>query len=802
MSGRLSNAGEDYSIVLNLYDRVWAPKPDIVTSPQEKHLPPRISREDVGSSPFNGGNLADTEIVYMDVGTVGGRYNLVQKVGEGGMGEVWLAEQNEPIRRRVAIKLIKAGMDTREVVKRFESERQALALMDHPAIAKVFDAGSTVEGRPYFVMEYVRGAPITDYCDKNKLTVRQRLELFVRVCEGVQHAHQKAIIHRDLKPSNILVGEVDGTPSPRIIDFGVAKAIAQLTVATMLTRLGAVVGTTGYMSPEQADSRGEDVDTRTDVYSLGVVFYELLVGTLPLDFRKVPLDQIGRKLREEDATPPSTTLRPFGEESRVIALDRGTDALTLARQLRGDLDAIALKALEKDPSRRYATPLELAADIRRYLCHEPVIARRASGMYRATRYIRRHRIAVAMAVAAIVLLASFAVDQSFQRRRNQRERDRANRVTDFMTEMFKVSNPSEARGMNVTAREILDKASKDIENKLAGDPELQARMLDVIGSVFYDLGLYSRAHPLFERAVQTRVRVLGVDNPETLLSKHHLAATLDGEGRFKRAEMLDRETLEARRRVLGLEHPDTLRSMSNLASTIEREARDLSDTDQQARLFSEAEKEEREILAIRRRVLGTQHPDTLVSMTNLASTLDNERQYLEAERLQRETIEIQRRVLGPEKPETLGSMNNLAFSLERQHLYAEAESLYKEALQIQRRVLGPDHPITLLSMDNLADTLAERKKYAESERLYRETVDGRRRALGPDHPDTARSTYELACVVARQGRHDEALSLLRNSIDHGLDSGSVLDLEKDDDLKSLHGNPRFEALVAYARERQ
>jgi non-specific serine/threonine protein kinase/serine/threonine-protein kinase len=663
--------------------------------------------------------LVPTEAILLSetATTVIGRYYLLEKTGEGGMGEVWLAEQREPVRRRVAIKLIKAGMDTREVVGRFESERQALALMDHPAIAKVFDAGSTAQGGPYFVMEYVAGVPITTYCDTRKLTVRSRLELFVRVCEGVQHAHQKAIIHRDLKPSNILVSEVDGKPWPRIIDFGVAKATAQrLTSETLLTRFGAMVGTTGYMSPEQADSSGEAIDTRTDVYSLGVVLYELLVGVLPLDFRKVPLDQMVRKLREEDPPRPSAILRTLDERLRTTAQNRGTDLARLVRQLRGDLDAITLKALEKNPSRRYATPLDMATDVGRHLHHEPVIARSPSAVYRAFKYVRRHRIGVAMAAAAAMLLASFSVVQGIQKQRVERERDRANRVTDFMIEMFRVSDPSEVRGHSITAREILDKASMEIDHSLAGDPALQARMMDVMGRVFYGLGLYSRAHELLERATQIRLRVLGPENPETLLSKHRLAATLDGEGRYAEAETLDRETLEVRRRVLGPEHADTLRSMNNLAGTIEREARDLPDTLQQARLYSEAEKLERVALDIRRRVLGPQHPDTLGSMTNLASTLDNERHYLEAEKLQRETVEVERRVLGREHPETLGSMNNLAFSLERQGRYAEAEKLYAEALEIQRRILGPEHPITLLSMDNLADTLAERKRYAESEK--------------------------------------------------------------------------------------
>ncbi len=326
-------------------------------------------------------------------GAVIGSYRLLELVGEGGMGEVWLAEQKVPVRRRVALKLVKAGMDTREVVARFESERQALALMDHPAIAKVFDAGSTPHGRPYFVMEYVVGVPITTYCDEHKLTTRERLELFIRVCEGVQHAHQKAILHRDLKPSNILVSEVDGKPVPRIIDFGVAKATAQrLTPDTLYTQVGMIVGTLAYMSPEQADSAGVDVDTRTDVYSLGVILYQLLIGSLPLDFTGTPPDQFRSRLREEDVQRPSTRLRTLGDKSSVAAQNRSADPPTLIRQVRGDLDAITLKCLEKDRARRYSTPADLAADIGRYLRNEPVVARPASVAYRARKYIRRHRV--------------------------------------------------------------------------------------------------------------------------------------------------------------------------------------------------------------------------------------------------------------------------------------------------------------------------------------------------------------------------------------------------------------------------
>jgi serine/threonine protein kinase len=773
-------------------------------------------------------------------GTLIGSYRLLQPIGQGGMGEVWLAEQKQPVRRRVALKLIKAGMDTREVVARFASERQALALMDHPAIAKVFDAGSTLEGRPYFVMEYVAGMPITAYCDQHKLTTRQRLELFILVCDGVQHAHQKAIIHRDLKPSNILVGEIDGKAMPRIIDFGVAKATSQkLSAETMYTRVGAVVGTLGYMSPEQADSGGEDIDTRTDVYSLGVVLYELLVGAPPFDFQKLAFDEMLRRLREQDAPRPSTKLRTLGGQSATTAQNRGSDPPTLARQLRGDLDAIALKALEKERSRRYATPSELAADIGRYLRHEPVTAHAASAGYRAGKYIRRHRIGVAVAAGLLVLLVSFGVAQTLQLRRTVRERDRANRerdrasrVTEFMTGMFKVSDPSVARGNSITAREILDKASKQIDTGLSKDPELQAQMMHTMAGVYDSLGLYSQAQPLFAKAIAIRRRVLGPQNPDTLTSMSSLGRTLMRVGRYDEAEKLDRETMDARRHVLGPEHPSTLMSMTNLATILELEGR-----------YAESEKLHRETLELERRVMGPEHQGTVTAMTNLALCLYHEGRYAEAEKLQREALDIERRVLGPEHPDTLHAMHNLAAILFDEGRYTEVEKLFRETLDIRRRVMGPEHPDTLLSMNNLAGILDEEARYSDAEKLVRETLDIYRRALGPEHPDTLRSmnnlalamshegryaeaeklaheavdiqrrvrgpddpntaisTYYLGCVLARSGKRDASLSLLREAVDHGLRPNTDLAIEKEDDLKSLRGDPRFAALVVHAKER-
>ena len=359
-----------------------------------------------------------------------GPYRLLYLLGEGGMGEVWVAEQLESIRRKVAIKVIKAGMDTRQVVARFEAERQALALMDHPAIARVFDGGATPEGRPFFVMEYVPGLPVTEHCDKHCLSTEDRLKLFIQVCEGVQHAHQKAVIHRDLKPSNILISVVDGKAQPKIIDFGIAKATGhRLTDKTLITEVGAVIGTPEYMSPEQADLTGEDVDTRTDVYSLGVILYELLTGQLPFgskELRASSYEELRRKLREVDPPSPSTRLATPGSNAAEAARRRATDPGSLRRNVQGDLDAITMKALEKERSRRYGTATELAADVARFLGHEPVLARAPSRSYRMQKYVRRHALGVTLATLLVVLLTGFATMATFQARAIALERDRAN----------------------------------------------------------------------------------------------------------------------------------------------------------------------------------------------------------------------------------------------------------------------------------------------------------------------------------------------------------------------------------------
>lgn len=681
-----------------------------------------------------------------------GNYRIISRLGEGGMGQVWLAEQTAPLQRQVALKLIRVGMYDDSVLQRFESERQSLASMNHPSIAKVFDAGTTPDGQPYFAMEYVPGLPITDYCDQKKLKIRERLELFIQVCEGVQHAHLKAIMHRDLKPANILVIEVDGKATPRIIDFGLARAAARAG-ADGLTQVGAFMGTPGYMSPEQANPDLQDIDTRTDVYSLGVILYELLTGFLPSDTKKGDrtFAERMRQLREEDPQPPSTKFRADRDSSSAKAEERGTDPRELVSLLRGDLDWITMKALERDRSRRYGTPSELAVDITHYLHHEPVTARPASTGYKLRKYVRRHRFGVAAAAVVALLLAGFAVMQAVQLRRTTRERDRANRITDFMVGMFKVSDPNEALGNKITVREVLDKASNEIETGLSKDVEVQTQLMAVMAQTYLNLGLYTRAHGLGERTLEKRRQALGPNDPKTLESMTRMAWILDREGRDGEAEKLIRPTIDLQRRMLGPEDPLTMESIDDLAIILEKQGH-----------YAEEEKLERELLAIRTRKLGPEHPQTLRSMLNLGDALHGEARFPEAEKQFRQVLEIDRRVLPQGHPWTLAVMHNLANMLQEQGRYDEAEKLYRETLALEQRVLGPEHPDTASTMATLANCLMYGQgRSSEAEMLYRKALDILQRTAGPEHNYTMEAEEGLANVLASQGHYPEAEKLHR-----------------------------------------
>ena len=685
-----------------------------------------------------------------------GPYRLLQRVGEGGMGEVWLAEQTRPVHRQVALKVIKAGMDTAQVVARFEAERQALALMSHPAIAQVFDAGVTPQGRPFFAMEYVRGEPITAYCDRQRLSMAQRLHLFIEVCDGVQHAHQKGIIHRDLKPSNILVTVLDDRAVPKIIDFGVAKATTQhLTERTLYTELGVLIGTPEYMSPEQAEMTGLDIDTRTDVYALGVILYELLAGVLPFDsksLREKGLDEIRRTIRDTDPPRPSTRITSLGARATGVAEIRGTNPARLASQLRGDLDWITMKALEKDRTRRYGSVSDLAADLRRHLDHVPVLASPPSTLYRMRKFVRRHRAGATAIATVLVLLIAFAATMAVQAQRIARERDRANseaeaarQISDFLVGLFNVSNPSEARGASITAREILDNGARDIEARLAAQPQLQARMQATIGTVYTNLGLYGAAEPLLRKAVDAERRLFGAEARQTRQTMSALANVYWFLGRYADAEPLYLSVLQSSRRANGDEDSETLHAAYDLGSLYVMQKR-----------WDEAERLMRQTLDTQRRVLGDGDYRTLETIGNLSTLYYAQSRYDEALPLARQAFEGKRQALGIDHPGTLTAEHNLATTLHQLGRYAEAEPVYRDTEQRKRRVLADDHDNTAKTRERLAEMYIRLHRYSEAEPLLLAAYEVFRKRLGEEHVETQRTIRATAQLYDEWGKPADA----------------------------------------------
>src|SRR6266478_4571539 len=502
-----------------------------------------------------------------------GHYKLLQQIGEGGCGVVYMAEQEAPVRRRVALKIIKPGMDTKSVMARFEAERQALALMDHPDIAKVFDAGATESGRPYFVMELVRGLKITDYCDLKSLTTEARLDFFVQVCRAVQHAHQKGIIHRDIKPSNILVITTEeGSALPVVIDFGIAKATTnqRLTDRTLFTAFEMLIGTPAYMSPEQADLSGVEVDTRTDIYSLGVLLYELLTGSPPFDggaLMKAGLDEIRRVIRERDPDRPSMRLRTMTAADLTTTAQRRQSAPpALIRSVRGDLDWIVMKALEKDRTRRYETANGLALDVQRYLANEPISARPPSKLYKLQKAVLRNKLLfIGMGVIALLLVMSLIVVSALlaRERRSRREVEaakakteaaslRSQQVTKFLEDMLNGVGPSVALGQDTTIlRTVLDQTAERVGKEMTNQPAIEAELRNLIGTLYHRIGNYHQADEMHRPALAVRRKLFGPESPEAAASLNELGLDLLAEGRLYQAEAADGEALAIRRRLFG-----------------------------------------------------------------------------------------------------------------------------------------------------------------------------------------------------------------------------------------------------------
>lgn len=734
-------------------------------------------------------------------------YKLLELIGEGGFGSVFMAEQERPVRRRVALKIIKPGMDSAAIIARFEAERQALAMMDHPNIARVLDAGATENGRPYFVMELVQGIPINQYCDRKRFTPRQRIELFVPVCRAVQHAHQKGIIHRDLKPSNILAMTCDGQPVPKVIDFGVAKALHQsLTDKTLFTQFGSAVGTLEYMSPEQAEIDVAAADTRSDIYSLGVLLYELLTGVTPLDraaIREAGYAAMLRMIREQEPLKPSTRLTRFGEALASISAARGMDARELKRITAGDLDWIVMKCLEKDRSRRYETAGDLARDLERYLRDEPVEASPPSATVKLRRYMRKHRVGISVTSAFALLLLLATALSSWQavrathaykiafaqtlradhqaelarlqtaeaeRQRNnaesqkalvtrekieaQRQQRIAAAVNQFLLNMLGSANPNKLRGDKITVVQLLTVAEKELDAGSRGtDPVIEAELRGTIGRTLQSLGHYEQAERNLRKAVAILRNVSPPANLELADSISDLGVFLAEQNNLQESEKLLRESLALYRGALPAEHPFVAGCLVNLGQLFSREGR-----------LHEAESAYREALKIDRKAVPADSAGLRSSLSNLGLLLTDLNRLDESEQLLREALAIDRRSLPAGHPNIATDLNNLAYLLARRNDIAGAESMYREALAINRKLFPSGDPALSRNLSDLALLLMGNKPQ-EAEALYREALEMDRKLLPPDHPDIARKLNGLATLLSHHGRLKEAERMYREVLD-------------------------------------
>jgi serine/threonine-protein kinase len=684
------------------------------------------------------------------VGQRAGAYVLVRELGHGGGGRVFLAERaDREYEGRVAVKVLNAPLASPQLLERFRRERQILADLDHPNIARLLDSGTLPEGLPYLVMEYVEGTPIDEYCDRRRLGIEERLRLFQHVCRAVQYAHRNLIVHRDLKPGNVLVTE-DGTP--KLLDFGIAKLLEPGDAAeAQVTRTWHRALTPRYASPEQVE--GAPVTTATDVYSLGVLLYELLTGRSPYGLEKdAPLPRVLESVTAREPVTPSQVAA--GEE---VARRRSLSPRQLRRRLEGDLDNILLEALRKDPARRCASAEALAEDLRRHLENLPVLARREALLYRASKFVRRNRLATALASVLLLLVLGFGVAAMLQARRIASERDKAEEALAFLVEVFRssdpLSRPAEPGARERTAREVLDRGAERVERELSHRPLLQATLLDAIGEVYRSLAHYDRAQPLLTKALELRRSGLPAGHPEIADSLTHLAELHLARAELEPAEALFREALEARVRRHGREDPRTAAALEGLGRTLHR-----------AQRLEEAEEALREALDTARRTLGGDHAqvgETLVSLAELRSDRGDLR---EAEELTREALSVQLAALGASHPRVAQARENLAVFLQNRGELEQAEEHLREAAEVWRAVLDEEHPIYLASLNNLATLLQEQGRGQEAESLSREVLAVRVRGLPPGHPQLLMSRNNLATILLDLGGAEEAEALYRENL--------------------------------------
>jgi serine/threonine protein kinase len=697
-----------------------------------------------------------------------GPYRILELIGEGGMGEVYKAERRHPIRQTVAVKVIKLGFDSREIVGRFESERQALAMMDHPGIAKIIDAGTTLSGRPYFVMEYVGGRPITQFCEEHHLSVRDRLNLFGDACDAISHAHTKAIIHRDIKPSNVLAYLQDGKPAVKVIDFGVAKALTngRLTDLTVSTAAGQAIGTFDCMSPEQVDG-SPDIDTRSDVYSLGVLLYELLAGAKPFDqetLSTATVEELKRLIREVDPPKPSTRiLQRAGSVS-----DRSG---ALAKQLH-ELEWIPLKAMRKERDRRYASALQLKEDVQNYLDGKPLLAGPETRSYRIRKFLKRNQRGVIAAVVMLLILivgttlyihniraanagtAAALIESERQRAEAQKQAIIASDSMDFLANIFRNADPQKSLGADVTIVQAMEQAAKSLDSgETKVRPVTEAMIRFVVGTTLRALGRYDEALPQLRRAQELDAKYRSPDDRQKWVTLSDLALLLTNQGKLAEAEPLYREALRLCRLAQPPEESEVAQALSGLASLLKNQGK-----------YDESEKMMKEVLEIRRRILSPSDPWIPTSLNNLASLYWAQGKLDQAEPLVRESLQMRQASLPAGHPNIAQSLMNLGVLLRDQKKFTEAEPLCRQAVEMRRKVLPPTHPDLAVALDNLARVLVPLNKLDEAASLFRECVSIRKSALPAGDPRIADSLYRLANVLVAQRNLTDAEPLYRQAL--------------------------------------
>ena len=730
-----------------------------------------------------------------------GPYRLLSVAGRGGMGVVYRAERaGGPFEREVAIKLLPPGKETEAVLRRFEHEQQVLASLNQPHIARLYDGGLTEDGRPYFVMEYVDGQPIDRYCDTHRLPIEARLRLFQTVAEAVHYAHRNLVVHRDLKPSNLLVTD-DGTA--KLLDFGIAKPLTgDERAASALTRTGERWMTPEYAAPEQV--RGEPVTTATDVYQLGVVLYELLTGRRPYRVGRDSLYEVERAICEEEPTRPSVAvaqpvaLMQGGTPTKVtpesVSRARNTRVDQLQRKLSGDLDAIVLKALRKEPEARYASAEAFVEDVKRYLAAQPVEARRGSASYRASKIVRRHQWGVAAAAVIVLLLIGYAITVTVQAERVRVEAEKAERVSTFLVDLFELSDPYVATGDTISARELLDRSARQIEIALEDQPEVKAELMTVLGQVYQHLGLYEESRALLETALDMRRALFAPPHVALATSLNKLAKTLmeQGkheaarsfyaealamvrdlpgteeleaevlnnfavlhryEGRYEKAEALYQEALTVQHRLTEEDHPNVATTQHNLGVVLKYQDK-----------FAAAESLLSDALAMRQRLYGEEHWHVAVSLNALASVRTDLELYEAADSMHRRALAVQEKVLGEDHPHVASTLNDLGLLLHREGAFDAAEPLLRRALSIRRNAYGEEHGYVAVAYYNLGALLQDKGRYEEAERSYRQVLEIDRKVFGDDHPEVGKDLAMLALLVHDRGEWAEADSLYRQAI--------------------------------------